>query len=181
MSRVGRKRTQRGYLSREVKDISGRIATSEQPHRRTLPASLRLSEKAATALGRLNLMGSISDEQHEAGQRFQVTVGEYRASIGAPGNGARGGGYACAPRWDGERMVCLAAACECRRRLEVYLGAMRALQDTGLRSSGAVRLVAILDLEPDPLVSVAELRAGLTALVGFYGLDRRGREGRPCV
>jgi hypothetical protein len=168
-------------LSREVKDISGRIATSEQPHRRTLPASLRLSEKAATALGRANLVGLISDEQHEAGQRFQVTVGEYRASIGAPGNGAHGGGYACAPRWDAElgSMVCLAAACECRRRWEAFDGAARALWSAGAAASTMVRWVAVLGEEPGPMVSW--LRAGLTALVGFYGLDRRGREGRPCV
>jgi hypothetical protein len=160
-------------LSREVKDLSGRLATSEQPHRRTLPASLRLSEKAATALGRANLTGKITDEQHEAGQRFQVTVGEYRASIGAPGNGARGGGYACAPRWDGERMVCLAAACECRRRWEAFDGAMRMLRAAGEVASAAVRWVVICGGELDPLASVDRLRAGLTALVGFYGLDRR--------
>jgi hypothetical protein len=171
MSRPGRKRTQRGYLSKEVKDISGRIATSEQPHRRTLPASLRLSEKAATPLGRANLVGLITDEQHEAGQRFQVTVGEYRASIGAPGNGAHGSGYACVPRWDGERMVCLAAACECRRRLEAFEDAARALWDAGSTAASVVRWVAVLGEEPGPMV--AQLRAGLTALVGFYGLDRR--------
>lgn len=173
MSRAGRKRTQRGYLSREVKDLSGRIATSEQPHRRTLPASLRLSEKAATPLGRANLVGLITDAQHEAGQRFQVTVGEYRASIGAPGNGARGGGYACAPRWDGERMVCLVAVCECRRRWEAFDGAMRMLRAAGEVASAAVRWVVICGGELDPLASVDRLRAGLTALVGFYGLDRR--------
>jgi hypothetical protein len=160
-------------LSREVKDISGRLATSEQPHRRTLPASLRLSEKAATALGRANLVGLITDEQHEAGQRFQVTVGEYRASIGAPGNGARGGGYACAPRWDAERgrRVCLAAVCECRRRWEAFEGAARALWNAGHAAAAAVRWVAVLGEEPGAMVDW--LRAGLAALVGFYGLDRR--------
>jgi hypothetical protein len=158
-------------LSKEVKDISGRLATSEQPHRRTLPASLRLSEKAATPLGRANLTGKITDEQHEAGQRFQVTVGEYRASIGAPGNGAHGSGYGCAPRWDGERMVCLAAACECRRRWEAFDGATRALWGAGAAASTMVRWVAVLGEEPGAMVDW--LRAGLEALVGFYGLDRR--------
>jgi hypothetical protein len=78
-----------GRRSRRVKhlvkpDDPTRMLTARQPHRRWLPAELRLSEKAATPLGGLNLVGVLSDEQYEAGRRYQVVVGEYRVSIGIP-------------------------------------------------------------------------------------------------
>lgn len=140
----------------------------EQPHRRDLPEDLRLSEKAGTVLGRLNLMGFISDHQHEAGQRFQVVVGEYLSSIGAPrGGGGAGRGYPCdgSPNCD---------PCECLVRKLAFREACKALDDAGHRAGVAVAHVAV---HGEPLVEGFYwwLKRGLTALVRHYGLDQRKR------
>ena len=60
------------------------------PCRSHLPQKARLSDKAATPLGGLNLLGVITDEQYEAGRRYAGIVMRYRAVIEAP-NPAPGG------------------------------------------------------------------------------------------
>lgn len=180
--RAGRKRAQRGYLVEKIRAKPQQVDRAQsalQPHRRDLPEPLRLSEKAGTVLGRLNLTGFISDQQHEAGQRFQVVVGEYTASIGAPRDGGGAGkGYPCRPGWDAEleRMRCfsLTGECECRRRKDAFNEACRALLDAGHRAAVAVSHVAVWD-ESTPSGYGDCLKRGLTALVRHYGLDQRKR------
>lgn len=179
MSRAGRPRKQRGYL------VEKRALTSEtdaeralrldlervgnQPHRRGLPEGLRLSEKAATPLGALNLMGTISDEQHEAGRLFGIAVHEYRQSIGCPDAGWRGArGSPCAPeacRLDPDR-------CECLARKTRFNLASKALLDVGHRAAVAVQRVAVQE-KGCPYGYLWWLKAGLDALAKHFGLHGR--------
>jgi hypothetical protein len=61
-----------------------REAAAMNPERRHLPPGLRLSEKASSLLGRLNLISEITDEQFEAGRRYERIVRAYHALCCAP-------------------------------------------------------------------------------------------------
>lgn len=64
-----------------VRRLSDDKLAALQPHRRDLPESERLSPKAITTLGQLNLQRRITNEQFEAGERYQQVVNAYRAVI----------------------------------------------------------------------------------------------------
>jgi len=139
-----------------------------QPHRRYLPEKYRLSEKAITTLGRLNLTGSIDDQQHEAGRLYALDCGAYFSSIGVPTGLAGGGGsYPC----KGEASC---RDCECRRRKSRYDSAFIALMDAGQQSAKVVAHIAVHDkwLGRDKMPLLIR---GLNALVQHYGLtsDRK--------
>ena len=179
--RAGRHRKQRGFLvERAPIERDGRARSLAQPHRRELPEDQRGSEKAATPLGALNLRRIITDEQHEAGQRYQVVVGEYRASIGAPREGgSAGGGYECKPVVTASgHSLCRSLVCECARRKSAFEAASRALADAGHRAGVAVSQVAV-HANPCPYGYLDWLKVGLTALVEHFGLGaQRGWRAR---
>lgn len=143
-----------------------------QPHRRDMPIikqngkpdiDLRLSDKAGTALGNLNLTRTISDQQHEAGRLYSVVCGAYFASIGVPtGLGGGGRGYNCIGSINCQD-------CECARRKEDYDGPFEALMAAGQKCAKAVAHVAVhgKHLEHGEL---SPLIRGLDVLVRYYGL-----------
>lgn len=143
---------------------------AEQPHRRWLPEAHRLSEKAGTVLGGLNLIGRISNDQYEAGRRFSVIVGAYRSVIGAPRGTSDGGkGYACVGS-----AACPAETCICLARTNKYNRAYEALWDGGQLATKAVNRTAVHD-EPCPEHNMDLLRWGLDALAKHFGLTGKGR------
>jgi hypothetical protein len=148
-----------------------RQASLCQPHRAGLPDALRGSEKAGTVLGRLNLLGKLTDHQHEAGQRFAVIVGRYRSSIGAPtGTHSGGKGMGCNPeQCDPEDCACLSAK-------QAFAQASRALLDAGHRAQVAVWLVTVHDQRYSGYLPL--LIRGLNALVRHFGLDTRRSGGK---
>lgn len=166
MTRRGRKRkqgrrTSSGALARTPLP-DPREPVGEQPHRGWLPKEMRLSEKAVDLLGCLNLKGIITDEQHEAGRRYAVVAGGYRAIISGPGALAGGSrGRDCNPEH------CAVELCACRATTERYLSALFALSDSGEDCKRAVENVA---LHGQPPRFMAELRFGLDALAQHFGL-----------
>lgn len=137
-----------------------------QPHRRGLPEKDRLSEKAISVLGRLNLFGRISDEMLEAGRKYAATVNAYRAVIGAvdplmqpiPGFG---------------RVI---SDEEAKRRTVAYNDSIEAIGYMvfgSLKPAKAVSKAAVYD---DPAYgSFQDLHLGLSTLAKFYGLTGRNR------
>lgn len=89
MARTGRKRKAgkrepNGKPSRAgVQRRSPKLDTLEQPHRRMLGAKAG-DQAAATALGSAYLVGLITAEQYEAGQRWGALVGQMHAALAAP-------------------------------------------------------------------------------------------------
>jgi hypothetical protein len=151
-----------------------RDMAAAQPHRIWLPESVRLSEKAGTVLGCLNLLKRISDDQYEAGRRYSVLVGAYHAVAGLPsamsGNGR---GYDCIGASD-----CPADSCICRIRTEKYMEAYNAVSRAAGRASHmAINQVAIWN-EPITSAGLEPLRLGLNALIHHFGLTS-GRKSVP--
>jgi len=161
-TRKGRKRKSGrrspcGDLIKE-KRPDDRLLASLQPHRRDLPEKHRLSEKATTVLGKLNLFGWITDEQWQAGNIYKRGVNAYRAVIGSidPLNSP-------APGFSGE-----ITPEEARHRKEVYDLAFEALDAVGNVILRTVNRAAIYD-SPD-YGSLELLKRGLTTLERHYGL-----------
>lgn len=177
LAKSGRKRkmgrrTPTGRLAIVRKHVDYQSMVGEQPHRSWLPADVRLSEKAGTPLGGLNLLGIITDEQHEAGQRYAVIVGTYRSIIGAPQALAGGGrGMGCDPE------ACMNSEeareeCSCRRTKVSYDAAYEALILVGQPAAKAVNRVAIY-AEACTGAALPYLRCGLDALSAHFGLTGR--------
>lgn len=180
MARKGRKRKWRGQklphaddpvVEREPDD---RIRASRQPHRRGLPEEDRLSEKAESPLGRLSLKSIITEEQYEAGLRYAVVVGQYRAIICAPRTiSGSGRGIACSgDEFCGEidNVPCL-----CRERRVRYDVAHAALLDAGQRAAKAVGRIAVWREEIE-WSAIDDLRAGLINLAKHFGLTGRANK-----
>lgn len=175
VNRKGRKRksgrrTESGQLARVSVDY--RVMAESWPHRRDVPAAQRSSERAESVLGRLNLNTRINGPEYEAGRRFAVIVGAYRAVIGTPrGMSGSGKGYACNPS------ACLmdSAHCLCELRTARFRDATRALQLAGQNAYNFTYRTAVTDLEcqTDALV---HLRAGLSVLAKHFGLVGKGRK-----
>lgn len=169
--RTGRKRRQgrrhpNGELARPRTDY--RAMAALQPHRRWLPEDKRLSEKAGTPLGGLNLVGILTDQQHEAGLRYAVIVGEYRAVIMPPkGFKSSGRGFDCLA--DPIRCEAETGRCECKARKSRYDAAFVAVIEAGHRAARAVARVAVHG-EPCPPAALSYLRWGLDALCLHFGL-----------
>lgn len=56
----------------------------EQPHRRWLPESVRLDQRAESALGRLFLAGLITEPECWAGERFRSLLREFHVVMASP-------------------------------------------------------------------------------------------------
>ena len=172
MSRSGAKRKFRGTTPgrQNVRRLSDDDLMAQQPHRAWLPEARRMDAKAATPLGGLNLIGAITDNQYEAGQRYVVVVAEYRSSIGVPMEGytSSGKGYACTGALRCED-------CECRRRKDRYDRAFEAVSAPSQRAARAVSHVAVFGkgCQSDEL---AHLKIGLTALSRHFGIERAGQK-----
>ena len=144
--------------------VDYRAMAALNPDRRGVPVALRASERAGSVLGRLNLNNRISDHECEAGQRYAVIVGAYRASIGVPAHLAGNGrGYGCDPEYCGV----FPNECVCQARKNRYDDAYCAIRTHAAHL--AVNAVAIhdQDISPDQLV---HLREGLAALARHFGL-----------
>jgi hypothetical protein len=173
--RVGRKRKlgereQNGRILREKPEAAELIAKL-QPHRLCLPEHLRLDPKAENHMGRLNLIGALSDDQYEAGRRFLQVVSNYRVVIGSPSGASFSAGMVM-----GRGELC---EDECVARKVAYEWAFEALAKTemppGKTSPGisnlaqrAVSAVAVHDTECP--TSIDYLRAGLDALARHFGV-----------
>jgi hypothetical protein len=189
-NRKGRKRKAgrregAGRLQRAPVDLRALVAL--QPGRRDLPEAYRTHERAESYLGRLNLeyrihesrkanaghstkvlKPGITDEQYEAGRRYSVLVGAYRAMVGAP-RGTAGSGHG--------GHECVTGACEtCRRTTDRY---MRAHEAIGQRCQGVPRIArqthaAVNWVVIDDRICNADqlmwLKRGLDALAEHFGL-----------
>lgn len=165
MVRAGRKRKtgrrlSNGHLVERPADY--RILAAAQPHRAWLPESKRMDERADSILGCLNLIGKLTDEQAEAGRRYAVAVGRYRATIEGPSaTSGSGRAYACNPLCDYGP-----DDCECHQRRKRYNDLYEALAGAGRKPMLAVNSVAIQGKQGD----LYALRSGLDALVRHLGL-----------
>lgn len=175
VARTGRKRKSgRRNRSGDIKQPKPNYAAlaALQPHRAWLPENARLSEKAGTPLGGLNLIGVLTDEHHEAGQRYAAIVGAYRAVIESPkgfNNGGRGFDCAGCPRIREPE-----SECACEQRKWRYDAAFAAVMDAGHRSARAVARVAVHG-EACPTGSLNDLIRGLDALRKHFGLTNHGK------
>jgi hypothetical protein len=161
-----------GKLVTEREVIEARIIAFQQPHRQGAPQEKRHDPKATWPLGILNLDGTISDVQYQAGVEYGGTVRRYRAhfladvpdpspsSIAGFMQPGRGGGKAMDP----------GAARELKH---AYDAAFERLMEAGQRSARAVARMAVFG-EPCP-VEFKQLRDGLDKLVDHYRLTRRNR------
>jgi hypothetical protein len=177
MARTGRKRKggprhPGGQLVREKKP-DDRIRTARQPHRRGVRSEDRMDERAESPLGRLALRNVITSAMHDAGSRFNVVVGAYRATIEAP-KGTSGGGGARSSCWAEEADTanyCRIASddCFCLRTKNTYDAAFEALSARGQIVAKVVARVAVHreDILPQDLVY---LKVGLEALARHFGL-----------
>lgn len=175
LNRKGRKRksgarSKSGSLVRATVDYLTLAANN--PDRRDLPADKRLSEKAASLLGKFNLLSKISDAQYEAGRRYAVIVGAYLAMANAPRSTA---GASRGPGCAGE-LKCPPDTCACLAKTDRYTDAYEAVETAGRISIFgahkvhiAVKRVAIHDQAcfPD---QVEPLKLGLSALASHFGL-----------
>lgn len=153
--------------------VDYRAMAALNPDRRGLPEALRTHERAGSVLGRLSLKKRISEPEYEAGRRYSVIVGMYRAIIGAPGNLAGSGrGFGCNPQACINAKVNNRDICICKARTDRYDDAYCAIRTHAAHL--AVNAVAIHDhdISPDQL---GALREGLAALARHFGLVRKGR------
>lgn len=165
MPRAGAKRKWRGTSPGRlnVRRLADDELAAQQPHRVWLPDRDRLSEKAVTPLGGLNLVGAITDRQYDAGNNYVGVVARYRATIGMPIAGYTGSSRSltCA----GQRGC---DPCECRRRKERYDNAFEAVSRAGNRAARAVARVAVHG-QACERGELDNLRRGLDELVKHFG------------
>lgn len=164
LARIGRKRklgtrTKSGRLN--VRRQSDDHLMAMQPHRRDLPAADRMSPKAITTLGQLNLTRRISDAQYEAGERYREVVNRYRAVIGSIDP-------LMAPQWGSWPL----SDDEAKNRTEAYNDAYMVVWRSGQAAAKWVSRVAVYD-ETCPISAFPELVCGLQALAVHFGLVRR--------
>jgi hypothetical protein len=138
-----------------------KLKIAAQPHRRGLEADQRLDERAESPLGRALLRGLVDRAGYDAGMRFAVVVGEYRATIEAPRAVAGSGrGAPCEPD------LCEPEFCGCRRRRERYCRAYEALAGAG---RAALREVIRVAIQGEEIGELPLLRLGLGALARHFG------------
>ncbi len=174
LARPGRKRksgrrTASGHLARE--HVNYAALAAEQPHRRGLPAELRTHPDAVTELGRLALLGLITQPQKLAGEEYSRRVGAYRATIAPPSQlGARGRSFECNPIGCGLEPE----KCTCERRKGELRVLLDVLTDCGGRVKIATEMVCIEDQRATEAV-LGYVTLGLAALANRLGLTKHGK------
>lgn len=172
LARTGRHRRQvrrqpNGQPSRPAIDY--RKLASEQPHRRWLPADVRLDQKADTTLGALVLIGAVTVDQGLAGDAYAAAVGRYRSVVQPPrGLAGRGRGFDCNPQ------LCMRETdypCECRQRKSRYDELYEVLAKVGRKPLMAVNRVVVFQ-QRVTRSEMDHLRIGLSALARHMGLTR---------
>lgn len=185
-SRRGRKRKWRGQkLPGSQPDITerapdDRLRASLQPHRRNLPPSLRLDERAGTPLGQLLLIGALNDGatseiedaaafRYQAGMLFAQIAVEYRGVIEAPSSVSGSGRVLlCEVNYCRDN----ADMCTCYRRKIRYQQAYFALARAGKEAAHAVQQVAVFG-EPIGIAGIIYLKEGLDRLAEHFCLTAR--------
>jgi hypothetical protein len=137
------------------------------PSRSHLPAKDRLSEKAATPLGGLNILGVITNEEYEAGRRFAGIVMRYRAVIEAPNPAPGGndqGGRTFIPMDESERRTV--------DYNQAHNKGFAAIEDFSLRQKARkwVKDVAVYDESCPGGLPMEALKLGLSTLATYFGL-----------
>jgi|SRR5215831_3477757 len=167
-NRHGRKRKSgrrhpNGRLVAE-KGIDRLTLASRMPHRGTVPQDLLLDARSECELGRMCLLGRISEAQYEAGRIFVGLLGRYLQVLQGPkGLSSKEGGFDC-------RGANPCEDCECAKRREQYHLAYEALRQAGHYAVTAVWRVAIED-EPLPASwNFNPLLWGLSALKVHFGI-----------
>ena len=164
------RRTGSGAVAR-VKPVDWLEIASHNPDRRELPPMLRTSEKAGTVIGRLNLLGHISDDHYEAARRYAVIVGAFLRLAGAPvalsGN-AHGRASQCLGAYPCEAVVCSCQEIEDRYRSANFV----LMAKVGYRGYAEVYRTAINDRG---YLDIHILRLGLDALANHFGLTNQGK------
>lgn len=171
-NRKGRKRKS-GYREPSGRamriEVNYREMAALQPHRRDLPENIRTSERAESVIGKLNLLKVLDEQQYEAGRRFAVITGAFRAAIQVPRTtGGNGRGYPCLPGY------CLINSehCECEQRIRRFNECVSVLMHVSQRSYNQVYRTAVSD-EVCDLDNMPHLIWGLNALVRYFGLTNR--------
>lgn len=163
-----------GGLARVVdREPDDKIRAGRQPHRRHLREADRLDERAESPLGQLALREIITEEQYEAGIRYAVVVGQYRATIEAPRGVFHGSGRGVSCFAD---VICQAEPdkCPCTMRKVRYDDAYAAVWQAGQRAAKVVARVAV-HREEIAAADVRYLRDGLVYLARHFGLTGRER------
>ena len=172
VNRAGRKRKQgiRRHPCGQPVDVRIDVAAiaASHPDRQGLPKEMRRDEKAATLIGRMKLIGHLTDEQLEAGRRYARDVVRYQQAVGAPKPNAAainllggGGGYIVYSRE------------EVHDRTQRYNAAFEAVNERGHKCARAVARVAVYEEALPAGTELIHLTSGLDALVNHYGLTTR--------
>jgi hypothetical protein len=176
MTFSGRKRA---YVEREANGRAQRQRPTEvetiaelQPHRMCLPPEMRMDARAENNLGRLNLLGTLSDDQYEAGRRFAKIVMLYRAVVAPPAHprsldigAAKGRGSIDDDECEA-RKISYNWAFEALGRTQMPDGSM----STGIANLAQRAVSAVAVHDQDCPTSVDYLRAGLDALARHFGI-----------
>lgn len=176
MARAGRKRKLgTRYESGDIVPqprVSREIVASLQPHRQWLPEHLRLSPKAENFLGRLNLYGTVTDDQYEAGRRFAEIVQKYRSVIGAPkSNPASISGEFVRGSFELDEDECLARKIAYNWAVEAFSKAVVGGVTSPSNSQMALKAVSRVAVHGEECpTSVDYLIAGLDCLIGHFGI-----------
>jgi hypothetical protein len=139
------------------------------PSRSHLKAKDRLSEKASTPLGGLNLHKIITDEEYEAGRRFAGIVMRYRAVIEAPNPSPGGMDRAGMGHMEQDEAE--------RRKADydaVYERGFDRIESRAMRWAARkwVKDVAVYDQSCPAGVAMEALKLGLSSLAAHFGLTR---------
>lgn len=149
-----------------ARSLDPKVIAAAMPHRQDVPADVRHDPKALTAFGRLNLKGTITDAQYDAGVRWRDVVSLYQSSIDAPRKDAPSLSGALLGITGGSYMT----DDEARRRRDRYMETYEALEDgAGHIAARAVSRWCVYDEDDRPTV---DLIRGLNVLAEHFGLTR---------
>ena len=170
--RVGRKRKQGIRRHPGGQPVDERINVAaiamSHPDRQGLPKEKRCDERASTFIGRIHLIGHLSDEQLEAGRLYARDVSRYQQAVGAPKPNA-----AAINLMGGGGGIVIYTREEIKDRTQRYNDAFNAVSEKGNRCARAVSRVAIYEEGLPEGTELIHLTCGLDALVNHYGLTTR--------
>ena len=177
MSRAGRKRKtgkreRNGRILRE-RGIDPNAVAAQLPHRtadvywldlrRAIPIEKRHDAKAEHPLGRLNLVGAVSDAQYDAGCRFRDEVIRYRRVLDIRKERQSVAGF-------GQPQASTPKELDDQRAVEIMREYMAAFEAIGSRTAqAAIKHIVILERELEPSL-FGHLTFGLKNLIVHYDL-----------